>query len=434
MLIQCGYLDVLRRHGAAGDWNCASAWASAVVERGAAAGRDAADADAADADAALEMLAPFAATGLPAAIAQTARILAAAGRVEEALTLARANAGTTVGAGEPVADLEGHPAGERAALRLLAELLVAQGRRSEAFEVLRPYATHWSVTDAWVAAAEGLGRDAEVAEVLTAMVAEHPGAKVGDLAEVLIRSGRAEEAEALLRPRLVSDGLVHLSLIRQLVDLLVARGREDTVRELIAGPPGKYAAAYFAEVLEARGDRDAALATLAPFSTEDHQHQLIYGEMLLRADRLPEASEVLLALDSGFIPGSGLRALCATLADRDRHAEALALIDEAARRAGGLSLELLKLRATTLAARGDVDQAIAELRAHPQGDSITAAIHIAELLSGAGRLDESLAVLAPHSETHLASLEHSMLLIRLGRAEEGIEIALRRPRSQSRTE
>jgi thioredoxin-like negative regulator of GroEL len=437
ILIQHGYLDVVWHHGFAGDWNCASAWAEAAAARGGA-----------DAGAALDLLARFAGSGRPAVVEQTARVLVAAGRAEEALALARTHAGKTVtdrtgaggangdgggigtgGTGGSTADLEQYPAAERAGLRLLADLLIAQGRRAEAFELLQPYARHWSVTHTWVAAAEGLGRDAEVADLLAAMVAGSPGAngaKVGDLAEVLIRSGRAGEAEALLRPRLISDDLVHLSLIRQLVDLLLAQGREDAVRELIGGPAERHAAGYYAELLEARGDRDAALATLAPFATADHQRQRDYGELLLRASRLTEATDVLVALDDGFLPGIGLRVLCRALAEQGEHGQALALIDDVAIRNAGMTFALLKLRATVLAWQGDVDQAVAELTAHPQGASVAAALHVAELLAGAGRREEAEAVLVPHSADPMASLERAKLLIALGRADEGIAVALKR--------
>lgn len=210
----------------------------------------------------------------------------------------------------------------------------------------------------WIAAAEGLGRDAEVVEALSEMAAAKPGAKTGALAEVLIRSGRAAEAEELLRRRAVIDDLVYSDLLRMLVDLLLRQGREDAVRELIAGPAGRWAAAIFAAFLEKRGDRDAALATLAPFGTADHDRQLAYGTMLLRAGRLAEATAVLVTLDSGVIPGLGLNALCRALAERGRHVQALALIDDAADQAGGMTTGLLTLRATTLADGGDVDRGI----------------------------------------------------------------------------
>lgn len=418
ILIQHGYVDLLRQRGVAGDWNCASAWAADVAARGGA-----------DVDAALELLGRFSASGRPAVVEHTARLLVAAGRVEEALALTRTSAGATVSTTEPAQDLDQYHSNERAALRLLADLLTAQGRRSEAFELLQPYARHASVTHAWITAAEGLGRDAEVADLLAEMVAENPGAngaKVGDLAEVLIRSGRADEAEALLRPRLISDDLVHLSLIRQLVNLFLSQGREDAVRELIDGPAERYAAAYFAELLEARGDLEAALATLAPFATVDHNNQLAYAKLLLRADRMPEAAELLLALDDGFVPGAGLRQLCATLTERGQHDQALALIDDAAERNAGLTFGLLKLRTTVLAARGDLDLALAELAANPQAASVAGALHIAELLADAGRHEEALAMLAPHSTDATAALERAKLLVALGRADEAVEVALKR--------
>lgn len=438
-LIQHGYLEVLRQRGLAGDWNCASGWAADAAERGGT-----------DVEAALELLGRFAGAGRPAVVEQTARLLVAAGRVDEALELARITAGATVAAvgtaagtaagktttatatetaTETAADLEQCPNSERAALRLLADLLTAQGRRSEAFELLRPYARHSSVTHAWVAAAEGLGRDEEVADLLAEMVAENPGAdgaKVGDLAEVLARSGRAAEAEALLRPLLISDGLVNLSLIRQLVNLLLGQGREDAVRELIDGPAERYAAAYFAELLEARGDLDAALATLAPFAAADHHHQVTYAKLLLKADRLPEATELLVALDDAFPPGAGLRLLCAALADRGQYDQALALIDDAAERNAAMTFGLLKLRTTVLAARGDLGLALAELSVHPQAASVAGALHIAELLADAGRRQEALAVLDPHSTDATAALERAKLLVLLGRPEEAVEVALKR--------
>ncbi|MEZ0115323.1 thioredoxin-like negative regulator of GroEL [Catenulispora sp. EB89] len=405
LLIRLGHTDVVLRHAAAGDWNCASAWAAAAVERG-------------EADAAVEMLLPFADAGVWSVTDLTARTLAAAGRVDEALALARALPDDP----EKAAILE------HTALKLQADLLVAHGRRHEAFELLLPYAGHWKLTAAWITAAEGLGRDAEVAERLIATAAGPSGAKTEDLAEALIRSGRAAEAEKALRRRVMINDLVYTGPLRKLVDLLVVQGRENAVRELIAGPAGRWAAVRFAEILENRGDRDAALATLAPFGTVDHDRQLAYGEMLLRAGRLEEATEVLAALDSGPVPGLGLHALCRALAKHGRHTEALALIDDVADRAGGMTMGLLTLRATALADRDGVDQAIAELRAHPggDGDATAAAFHSALLLSRARRWEDAVGVLAPLSgRLRWASLKCAEALLRLGRIEEGIELALK---------
>ena len=131
-LIQHGYLEVLRQRGLAGDWNCASGWAADAAERGGT-----------DVEAALELLGRFAGAGRPAVVEQTARLLVAAGRVDEALELARITAGATVAAvgtaagtaagktttatatetaTETAADLEQCPSSERAALRLLTDL------------------------------------------------------------------------------------------------------------------------------------------------------------------------------------------------------------------------------------------------------------------------------------------------------------------------
>lgn len=76
LLIRLGHADVVRRHGTAGDWDCASAWAAAV-ERG-------------EADGAVERLLPFADTGVWPVVEHTTRALVAAGRVDEALAMARA--------------------------------------------------------------------------------------------------------------------------------------------------------------------------------------------------------------------------------------------------------------------------------------------------------------------------------------------------------
>ncbi|MER5201328.1 hypothetical protein ACWD3J_48970 [Streptomyces sp. NPDC002755] len=71
------------------------------------------------------------------------------------------------------------------------------------------------------------------------------------------------------------------------------------------------------------------------------------------------------------------------------------------------------IRLPLIATRDGVDEAVAQARSHPEGATRYAAPHIAELLAGAGRTEEAVAVLAQHSSSNRHDL--AGYLIDLGR-------------------
>ncbi|MFD0632990.1 tetratricopeptide repeat protein [Catenulispora yoronensis] len=409
VLIRLGLFDELRRLGADGDWYCASAWASWSAEQGGTS-------------AALAMLAPFRATGWFTAVRKYVQVLATAGRFAEAVDL--------------VPDC-GLP--EVSAAVLLAELKAAQGEAgaAEAFELLRPYAVDWRVSRPWAALAERLGRDPEVVETLTAPVAETPHATPATivLVDALERGGRADEAEAVLRSHLACEEAVHLNRIQRLLKLLLAQGREDEARALIAEPYGHWVAPAFAAHLEERGDRDAAIEMLLPFATADPAENVTECAGLLeRAGRLEEAVEILRAAAraEGGQAYSALPALCRLLRAHDRLDEALEVVAGIVeRRAGNTTLSLVSARADVLAWSGEVDLAVAELLAFP-GRPRQQTARAAGLLADAGRAEEAIAVLRACDDQYRVAIDLAELLIREGRVAEGIAVIRnRRPEERN---
>ncbi|GAB3830682.1 hypothetical protein [Dactylosporangium cerinum] len=104
-----------------------------------------------------------------------------------------------------------------------------------------------------------------------------------------------------------------------------------------------------------------------------------------------------------------------------RPEEAVAAVDEIAASHGGMWFELLPFRTRLLVACGRTDQAIDEVRAHPEGDTSYGATLLAELLAGAGRLDEAVEALWPYRGTCRHDL--AMLLVHQGRVDLAITVA-----------
>ncbi|MFE3270837.1 hypothetical protein [Streptomyces sp. NPDC059215] len=92
----------------------------------------------------------------------------------------------------------------------------------------------------------------------------------------------------------------------------------------------------------------------------------------------------------------------------------------AAARGGEEDWELYWIRLPLIAARDGVDEALAQARSHPEGDSWYAASHIAELLAGARRTEEAVAVLRRHPRADRSDL--AGYLIDLGRIEEAVAV------------
>ena len=129
-LLEFGHAEKVESQAGRGEWFCVREWARLLGERGRQAE-------------ALEVLAPYVATGWWKAAETTAELLEEWERIEEAIALAR-----------PYAE-----AGDRPALRFFARLLARHGRGDEAFTLLRPHLGDWFLAEALVDVAEGAGRD-----------------------------------------------------------------------------------------------------------------------------------------------------------------------------------------------------------------------------------------------------------------------------------
>jgi hypothetical protein len=108
------------------------------------------------------------------------------------------------------------------------------------------------------------------------------------------------------------------------------------------------------------------------------------------------------------------------LADQGRADEALAIIDDIGRACGTLPDEFIGQRVGLLVRSGRQEQALAELRAHPEADAWFVAGEITKILTCLGRLDEAAAFLESGLLTggRVTDLAHVRIL--QGRVEEAV--------------
>ncbi|MFD0345993.1 hypothetical protein ACFQ0M_07755 [Kitasatospora aburaviensis] len=178
-LLELGYIEEVERQAGCGEWFCAAEWARVL------GGQDR------QAEA-LEVLAPYLATGWWIAAEGTARLLEEWGRSEEAIALHRAHLTLARSSAETGGGL---------ALASFARL-ARHGRADEAFDLLQAHIDDWSLAKALVDVAQGAGRDEEAAGLLTARI---PAGHECDL--VLPRPGApAGHRAARHRPRTPGPG------------------------------------------------------------------------------------------------------------------------------------------------------------------------------------------------------------------------------------
>ncbi|MEJ8643851.1 tetratricopeptide repeat protein [Streptomyces sp. MS1.HAVA.3] len=286
----------------------------------------------------------------------------------------------------------------------------------------------------------GLDRDEEVADLLAARFAPgracvhcgspecgqrsyEPHNAVALLAAVRERQGRTDEAIEVLR----THEIVSVNGVDPLAALLARHDRMDELRAYAATEPLEDAARLLAELLEARGDVPGAVEVYRPLVADGSPHAAVrLAELLARHGRGDEAVEVLRTLPAahGGHEDWILDPLARLYVAQGRAEEGLAHFAAIEDPAGCEEWDLLRLRADLLAACGFVEQAVEELRAHPEGGSPYAAEQVARLLSGAGRLEEAVAVLDPDAPDHREDL--GALLMRLGRVGEAVAV-LRKP-------
>lgn len=407
-LLELGHAEAVEHWARRGEWFCAREWAGLLGEQGRQAE-------------ALELLAPYLATGWWTATEATAGLLERWGRAEEAIELTRARMAT------------GHPN----ALESYARLLARHGRSEEAFTLLRPHIDDWSLARAMVDVAADAGRDDEADQLLAARIpAEHrcdspwccrgldPDMAIGLLAMVRARRGRVDEAIALLRTR----GVTTLNGRDQLARLLAREGRIEELRTYAATEDLGYAAHELARALEERGDVEGAVAVYrqaVDASVRRATTTVHLAHLLARHGRGDEAIDVMGALaDASGCDDWILHTLCSLYVDEGRPEDGLVHLDALTERRGGEEdWDLFWIRLPLMAACGRVDEGVERARAHPEGDTSYAAPHIAELLAGAGRVGEAVAVLERHAGADSAALAGH--LIDLGRVAEAVEVLRR---------
>ncbi|GAA2795478.1 tetratricopeptide repeat protein [Crossiella cryophila] len=388
-LLELGHQKEVEFQAGRGEWFCAREWARLLGEQGRQAE-------------ALAVLAPYVATGWWPAARTQAELLESWGRAAEAIEFTRP-----------------YPRTVGLSLEFFGRLLARNGRQEEAITLLSPGMDDWGLATALVEVAEGAGRDEELAAQLAARIpAEHRCADpwccrgldqdtaILLLAKIRERQGHLDEAITLLHDR------------DQLADLLARHDRLAELRAYAASDSQGHAAKRLAEVLEERGDLAGAIAV---YRQSHGSFEL--AQLLLRHGRGEQAIEVLRALTDEPDGAEDwiVETLCTLYTDHGRAREGLAYLDIlTARRDGEEEWDFFRLRLPLLAACGQLDDALEQARAHPEGDTAYAAWTISDLLAEHGRTEEAVTVLAAHAPAHSHVLAGH--LISLGRIKEAVAV------------
>jgi hypothetical protein len=145
------------------------------------------------------------------------------------------------------------------------------------------------------------------------------------------------------------------------------------------------------------------------------------AQLLARHGRGDEATQVLRAYADS--PGGAedwiVHALCTHYIDQGRAVDGLAYLDALKAREGAEEWEFFQMRLWVMAAAGRRVEAIDLARSHPESSTCYADRAIAELLAGAGRIEEAVALLEPRGSDSRMLAEY---LLDLGRVKEALTI------------
>jgi tetratricopeptide (TPR) repeat protein len=408
-LAEHGHLDELRCLAERGDWCCADRLARALFERH-------------EPEAAIRALRPFVDTGWWQAVRVLVDFHESRGETDAAIAVVRE------------ALEKGSPYG----IERLAALLAKRGRVDEAVALLRPLAGEQVMLDALVNLTEGHGYDGELTAMVREQMEADGPARSWDatlvLATLLERQGQVDDAWEVLTGCAFGRHGVFVNAVEQLADMLVRQGREQQLRELVAGEGGEHAVFRLAAWLESLDRVDEAVEAMRSFAEDGSPNvATALAELLTRHGRADEAIEVLRPVPRlmGGDPEWLVGILCGLLVERGRADEALAAINDLAAHYGGMWIELLFERVEVLAQSGRVDQAIAELGAHPEGGTWYGTSKLAGLLVRVGRLDEAIRLLESADDSAWVAAELAMLLIDQGRVAEGLALFATKEESAS---
>ncbi|MFF8913339.1 tetratricopeptide repeat protein [Streptomyces sp. NPDC015032] len=245
---------------------------------------------------------------------------------------------------------------------------------------------------------------------------------IGLLATIRERQSRVDEAIALLRTR----DKTSLNNRDQLADLPARQNRIEELHAYATTEPLGIAARRLAELLEERDDVEGAIAAcrqVRDASFRPGNAAVDLAQFLARHDRGEEAVQVMRALPDA--PGGAedwiVHVLCTLYTNQGRPEDGLAHLDALATARGGEETwDLFWIRLPLMAACDRINEALEHAQAHPGGTPWYAAPHIAELLAGAGRTEEAVAVLRPHAPANSHDL--AGYLIDLGRIEEAVTV------------
>ncbi|MFE6554212.1 tetratricopeptide repeat protein [Streptomyces sp. NPDC057746] len=412
-LLELGHEREVELQAGRGEWFCALAWARLLGDRQQYAR-------------ALEVLAPYIATGWwPAAQAQ-AELLEGWGRADDAIALCR-----------PYAE-----AGDRLVLNFFARLLSRHGHGADAFALLRPGIDDWFLAEGLVDVAEVAGLDEEAAALLEARIAAavpacddpdcgklrlEPSNAFPLLAAIRERQGGIEEAIDLLRRRESTS----VNGRDALADLLARHDRIEELRAYAASEYHGHAAQRLAEVFEERGDAEGAITVYRTFAEESDGmwHVVVpLSELLVRHGQGNEAIGMIRTLADR--PGGAedwiVHTLCTLYADLGRAPDGLAYLDILkARRGGKEDWDFFRIRLLLMVRLGLLDEAIEQTQTHPEQDTWYAAWSLSDLLATAGRAEEALSVLERHPACNTSL--RAKCLIDLGRIEEAVQVLRQRP-------